>query len=307
MSDTYITLAKELVESRLSSRVIKIERFKTGLCHFVYDVLLENNEELVIRISGADVELNGGLYWNRKLQELNIPVPEIIDYGTFKEKLYSIHKKIPGDDIGNIYSGLTKQNKIEIVKQLVAIQTKVSENIRANGYGYALSLDDKNLKSKWSDIVGRSINQAREFINKAGIFDLSYVDRVQQKYREFVSYFETIKPVAFLDDITTKNVIIHEGKLSGIVDTDTICFGDKLWHLGLTKMALLSSKLDTDYIELFIHEYNLSDFEIQVTNFYTACCCIYFMGEIGQKFNKELVTIDYNLVDYYKECFETLI
>ena len=31
------------------------------------------------------------------------------------------------------------------------------------------------------------------------------------------------------------------------------------------------------------------------------------MGEIGQKYNRDTVEIDYEKVEYYKECFEKLI
>ena len=61
------------------------------------------------------------------------------------------------------------------------------------------------------------------------------------------AYFSAVRPTAFLGDITTKNVLVHEGKLSGIVDVDEICYGDPLFVVGLTHMALLAMGADTDY------------------------------------------------------------
>lgn len=47
----------------------------------------------------------------------------------------------------------------------------------------------------------------------------------------FDSYTSEVKPTPFLDDTTTKNVIINDGKLSGIVDVDYVNFGDHLLTL----------------------------------------------------------------------------
>jgi hypothetical protein len=53
---------------------------------------------------------------------------------------------------------------------------------------------------------------------------------------------------AFLDDTTTKHVIVDAGKLSGIVDVDVVCFGDPLFTTVLAQMALLNKGHDLDYI-----------------------------------------------------------
>ena len=55
--------------------------------------------------------------------------------------------------------------------------------------------------------------------------DIDSVRKVANCATRFERYFAQIRPTPFLDDTTTKNVIVHEGKLSGIVDVDWICFG----------------------------------------------------------------------------------
>ena len=41
--------------------------------------------------------------------------------------------------------------------KLVEIQNIVSKNIKAEKFGYALSLDDPNLKTSWKDIIFKFI------------------------------------------------------------------------------------------------------------------------------------------------------
>lgn len=72
------------------------------------------------------------------------------------------------------------------------------------------------------------LERSRERLEQAGVFKLEVVERVQSGLARFEAYFRGVAPTPFLDDTTTKNVIISEGRLSGIVDIDVICFGDPL-------------------------------------------------------------------------------
>ena len=89
-----------------------------------------------------------------------------------------------------------------------------------------------------------------------------------------------------MDDITTKNALIHEGKLSGIIDLDWITFGDQIYFLSLTTMALLSMKADLDYIDYLKDEMNLNKNQEKVAELYVLIFCIIFMSEKGACFNK---------------------
>ena len=153
----------------------------------------------------------------------------------------------------------------------------------------------------------KSISDSEKGIRQVRVFDTKYVEILRSEHRKFESYLKTVEPKAFLDDITTKNVIIHNNKLSGIVDTDSICFGDKLKHLGLTNMALVSLNYDTDYIDHFIEYYKLSDHQRSVVEFYTLLFCVGFMSEIGQKYNKDSAEIDQERVEYLKQCFDQIL
>jgi hypothetical protein len=71
------------------------------------------------------------------------------------------------------------------------------------------------------------------------------------------------------------------------VDTDEVCFGDRLNALALTHMALLSLRADLDYIQYWAEAWYLTAEQMRLMHLYTACHCVYFMGEMGQKFNKD--------------------
>ena len=121
-------------------------------------------------------------------------------------------------------------------------------------------------------------------------------------------YFSQIDPTPFLDDVTTKNLLIHNGKLSGIVDVDEICYGDSLLVVGLTNMALLSMRADTKYIDYWLDELKVDDEQRKAVGFYTLLFCIDFMSEQGMYFNNDKnVSVNQNKVDLLDSIYKELV
>lgn len=96
--------------------------------------------------------------------------------------------------------------------------------------------------------------------------------------------------------------------MSGIVDVDVVCFGDPLFVVALTRMALLSRAYSTDYIDFWCDELALDATGRRALGVYTALFCVIFMGEIGQRFNRdEPIPADPVLVERYLTIFENLL
>ncbi len=304
-------LAINLISRHYQSRIKKIERFTTGLCHYVYDVELDNCEKLVIRIADAEgrKELKGGIYWYGQLKIYELPMPKIFFYDLEGDYAYVILERLPGKDLHFVYDEMSDLQKAQLAERISDIQNLSQKLPPAKGFGYALSYDDETLEKNknWKDVVLESLQGARKGITANRIFNSKYLDLLSSGLNKFNQYFDSIKPRPFLDDITNKNVIINNGKLSGIVDIDTVCFGDKLYHLALTRMALFARKCNMDYVSYLIDLYDLSDEQYEVLDFYTAVFCACFMAEVGTKFNKEDVTIDLEYVKLLESIFDGLM
>lgn len=67
-------------------------------------------------------------------------------------------------------------------------------------------------------------------------------------------YISSIKPIPYLDDISTKNLLISDGHVSGVIDIDWLGFGDVLTFVAMTKVALLNMELDTKYVDYLLEE-----------------------------------------------------
>ena len=304
-SDTRKSLAIEILNNELGIAPSEIFRFTNGYCHSVYYVKSESGE-CVLRVTGKENEkyYHGAVKWLGELSKLDIPVPKIIKHGQYKEVFYTLISFLQGKDLGDVYHALTHPQKREIAKELVAMGRKAADLPAYDGYGDS---DSGSFKT-WSDFLSSYVNRSYERIKRNGVFASEICETVAEVMSRFEDYFAEIKPTAFLDDITTKNVLIHNGKLSGIVDVDYICYGDALKVVGLTNMALLAMKADTVYIDYWLDEIDADETQRKAVTLYTLLTCIDFMSEQGMQFdNGNSVSANEKIVDLLKSIFSELL
>ncbi len=276
------------LRANISVRAHSIRRFQTGLAHYVYEVMTDG-DPLVVRMAnpGRKHGLPGAIYWYQRLKDLGVPLPALIGHDLNAPFPYMILERLPGRDLGAVYASLTRPQKKNLAAEIVDIQDRVAALPQAAHYGW---LDEYENPSKpfpnWRAVLESGLVEAHEYIVQIGIFQPEWVVRVRAASAAYESYFDEVAPAPFLDDTTTKNVIVHGGKLSGIVDVDNVCFGDRLYVLALTHMSLLASGHDTIYIDAWVEGWDLNEFKLRVMNLYTAMHGVYFMSEIGRTFNK---------------------
>ncbi|GDX62436.1 hypothetical protein LBMAG33_7460 [Candidatus Levyibacteriota bacterium] len=283
-----------ILENALGKKTKNIRRFPNGLAHYVYDIITEDGINLVVRLARHDLKyfFQGALSWYELLKSKRIPLPklyysDIQDIQTFPTM---IMERLSGEDLIDVYPKLLPEQKKILAVKIIEIQNIANSLPMGNGYGYARSRNDKSLHKKWIDLLNENLNRSRLRIEKTKIIDTQYIDRVMILVHQNENYFTNIKPLCFLDDIATKNVIIDNGKLNGIVDVDSVAYGDQLLVLGLTKMSLLSNKYDTIYTDYWTKELNLTTQQKKALNIYVVIFCLDFISEIGHQFNKDTTT-----------------
>ena len=103
-------------------------------------------------------------------------------------------------------------------------------------------------------------------------------------------------------------MLVHEGRLSGIVDIDAVCFGDPLLTPALTQMALLSRGHDTEYVADWCAELGLGAEHRTILTLYTALFCVNFLGELGHRFNQDRSEpVDADRVSHLLDVLNTLL
>jgi aminoglycoside phosphotransferase (APT) family kinase protein len=269
-----------------------ITRFPTGLCHYVYDVELDDGRKIVARLASDESRdaLRGGVYWHERLRQVGAPIPELLyaDADPAEGFPVMLLERLPGRDLTFEYASMTAERKRALAAEIVDIQRRVGALRPATGFGFATSYADAGLRASWLDVVLADLERSRRRIMAAGVVDPRHVETVSEHVAPIAPYLRAVEPYPFLDDLTTKNVLIHDGRLSGVVDTDCVCFGDPLFTPALTWMALLSQRLETDYIDYWRERMQLSAEQERALRLYTAVFSVGFLAELGQRFNKDV-------------------
>ena len=282
----YLESINKICDDVFNGKPTEIIRNTVGLAGYVYTVVI-NDTKYVIKISDDINLILGSTYWLNEVKDFDIPTPCVIAENLSNAPYYFVMSFIPGKDLGIVYSSLSKNEKKIIAKKIIGFQKEIKKLPMAKGFGSLNSYEDfENICVSWEESLLNDINRAEEAIIKNGIFSVEYVLKLKQIMPNFREYFNGIKPEPFLDDITTKNVLINEGKLSGIIDLDWISFGDEVLFLGLVTMALLSMNADLDYADYLKDEMNLNEMQEQALKFYVLMFCVIFMSEKGMCFNQ---------------------
>jgi hypothetical protein len=275
----------------LGEPVASARRFATGAGNWVYDVIAQSGERVVVRFMRSRDEFDAAIFWNRTLRPLGVPLPRLVAQADEFDNVdhpgeWLVLERFAGHDLGHAYPALTAAEKLSILDRVIRAQAIVQSLPAGDRFGYA-TLPGAQPHRNWSDAIAENLQRSRLRMIEVGAVDAGHVARVERFMPAFADYFATVRPLPFLDDTTTRNVIVHEGVLQGIVDVDGVCYGDELLVPALTRMALLSLGCDTYYTDAWLDRLEATGEQRRVFDFYTAVFAVNFLGEQGQQFNRE--------------------
>jgi aminoglycoside phosphotransferase (APT) family kinase protein len=93
---------------------------------------------------------------------------------------------------------------------------------------------------------------------------------LQAVRRSLEAYFARVRPVCFLDDLTTKNLLIDRGAVSGVIDLDFVCYGDPLLSVGTTLAHLASLANGERYGIELLRSWNPQGDALRAVYFYAS-------------------------------------
>ena len=229
----------------------------------------------------------GALELSHLLRPLGVPLPEIFNKGVFNSLEYIIFERFPGIDLGYVIKDLSEARLVAIAEKVASAQAIVSKLPSAGRYGYAAKAEDAP-HEQWHSVLNENLDRSRKRIEAAGLFDTGPVDTVAALVSAAQHELDSIPPVPFLHDTTTKNVMVtSEGIFSGIVDVDDLCFGDPRYVAALTLAALTASGGPIRYVDAWMQIAGHKD--DYIFRLYVALFIVDFMSEHGQRFNDNRV------------------
>jgi len=274
-------IAASVVTSMTNEKIISSTRMTTGDQYFVFAIKTEESE-YVIRITNVEHKNKfiSAIYWQEKLIPLGIPLAKFIqtDLDCKHSKFPALlMMSLPGNDLCNIYSSLTSADKKNLANEMVKIQSATNTLPDGLSYGIVASYEQPSDDKSWYDFLMNRLQFFMKIIKENAIFDENLVAEVISIAKIMEEELRAIPARPFLWDASERNVIIHKGEISGIVDVDDMCFGDPLFVLALTYTALANEGHDTLYTDYWAEALRLDKNAQRRLAFYRLFYAVTFM------------------------------
>ena len=271
-----------------------VESCAVGLSNYVFIVEIDH-QKYSIRCSTEKNAYQTTVRLLEKLIRIGIPVPQVLFCGEAGQYDYVILTFIEGQELWAVYDSLTREDKKCLAKEIVQLQRKVAIGLLETTEGWS-----------WLSFIHEILDRARALIKENGYFDEEKVTRIENQIPVLMGYFESVEPISYLDDVTTKNLLVKDGHISGIIDIDWIGIGDVLTFAALTHVALLNMECDTDYVRYILDEMNVDSRQYKAFRFYALMYCVDFMGERGTKYKDKTVEVNARIVDRLNTIYDQL-
>lgn len=282
----------ELVARVLDMEPLSAERMTlTHSGNMVYDVTLPDRH-IIARLRGNDKDTLSKTAHNiRALAGLGLPVPQVLAVDTSLTRYpfrYILLEKIPGRDLLYELGEMTPHQMTRLAEQIVAAQHVVGTLPQGSGFGWG-HVGEGGPEPTWFDVIRSEAEQSGPLSN--GTLLDTFRQRLHQQRVRFQPYFRNVNPVCFLEDLTTKNVLLQHGELQGLIDFDCVCFGDPLWMIGLAAGCIVNDigRRELFYIEELCRCWRLNEEQQGVVAYYAAQRATEFLEDALQQNDEERV------------------
>lgn len=262
-----------LVADVLGVRPLDAERMPFGHFNVTYDVALPDRH-VIVRTNRDPAAMAGAARNLEILSDLGLPVPHVLASGPG----YLILEKIPGRDLGYELPGMTRQQMSRLAEQVADFQRVAATLPPGDGHGWR-PIGAPGRFPSWTAVVEHDLEKGLR--GARHVLAPGDEPALRRAAAEMSDHFESIPPTCFLDDLTTKNVIVERGELRGIVDFDVVCYGDPRYWLGLTTTAVVSIDAPEGafYVDELLRLWGVDDADRRLVAFYAGLFALDFISE----------------------------
>ena len=278
---------KKIIEHHFHEVPVRVERMTMGICNEVYAAHLED-KEVIVRLSTREQNLIGSHYYIPLFRSLGIKVPEMLaeDYmKTVVPFAYQIQTRIPGKDLGDVIEQLTDKQLGDLAHEIASIIQKVSGVPASNQFGDAWG-SDGDFSDTLTERIKMQIDKAKARGAKTGVMDAATLQLIDALFAKQRPYFDSVKARLYYGDICSKNVMIHNGAFSGLVDLDNLAQGDPLESVGRIKISWYGTRYGKIYTDAVMEELKLTNEQRRAATAYALLHAICWACENGIKFNE---------------------
>jgi aminoglycoside phosphotransferase (APT) family kinase protein len=231
----------QCIADAMGERLLRLER--QALAHsgnLVYRAFMACGRLLAVRISPEPQRFQHTRANLAKLHNAGLPVQTVHAQGiTQTGGDFIVLDWLPGRDLFYVFDALDARQTQQLAEAVVETHCRVAQQcapLPQSGFGWG-ALDVPAPLARWTDAFGEPASPATLAATLARA-DATPLERLRARLglvrASLEDYFATLRPVCFLNDLTIKNVLVDHGEMSGLIDIDTVCYGDPLLVLGTT-------------------------------------------------------------------------
>lgn len=287
MQELHQEWIKKIIQKHFQIVPTIIIRMTIGICNEVYMVTLPSGE-VIVRLSPVNKFLMGSHNNIPKFKALGIKVPDILheDYGkTLIPYSYQILTKIEGQDLGEVIMNLSDGQLKNLAKEIAGIFQKVKTIPASDKFGVVWG-GENEFSNSWTERMAIWIAESEERGRKTGVMDDEMLGLAKNIYSQNKSYFDSVKPVTYYGDISSKNIMIHKGIFNGLVDLDGLTQGDLLEAVGRIKTSWRDAHYGEIYTNAVMDELLLDQEQRKMVTVYALLNRIGWACENGIQFNQ---------------------
>lgn len=303
----HIEAVNKILEKEFAESATTLERMTTGLANEVYLVTLSTTA-VIIRLNTDPNKMLGSELHIPLLKSKGVKVPEIVasDYSkTLVPFAYQIQSKIEGRDISSVISTLSESELKSIAGEIAHIVDSL-KTVPTNGKFGWVGNDDTPLYNTWLEIL--EPNKVIERDKKTGVVGQKYIDKYHEILKRFMAYYEKVPSTFYYDDMSSKNVLIDHGSFAGIVDLDTVAYGDPLELVGRIEASWFGTNYGEIYTTAIEDSLQLSPEQRKIVTAYAFFSRVQWLSERGIKFNENTSEkIDWDLVEKDRSIIDAIL
>jgi aminoglycoside phosphotransferase (APT) family kinase protein len=235
----------------------------------IYQIFLPDGRWVALRTSVRPRTFAYTQHNLNVLRALGLPVPFVLASGlTPSGGSFIILNWIPGRDLVQELPEMSSAQMTRLAEQVVQLQRRVARLPRARKFGPA-PIGRSGSLNTWTEMFGSAPSAPP---HDDGTLLGSLRARLCGCRAQLEPYFSSVQPLCFLDDLNTKNILIENGDLRGLIDLDFVCYGDPLLAVGTTLACIVADArgAGTFYGEELIRLWNPDADERRAIFFYAA-------------------------------------
>jgi hypothetical protein len=257
-----------------------------GICNEVYELKYQS-DSYILRMNKEKEWIYGTHKFLPLFQKLEIKTPSIVAEDYSKSEFpfcYQIQTKLDGKDLLVVFKDLSESNLTAIAKEVSLIYDKFNTLPYEKNFGGLTGINEGNEASLLSIIKDQKKNIIER--NKhSKVIAPEIMDLYEELIEGYTDYFHSVRPKLYYDDMSSKNVMIYDGKFNGLVDLDFLMKGDYLQGIGGIIADWYGSERGEFYINEILKHQKLDEFQQKVVKVYAIFHLIGWTSEEGIRFN----------------------